>query len=319
LRIVSTWADMVTENFTPGTMEGWGLGYDALKKVNPKLIMFSASMLGRGGPLEKQPGFGAVLSSLAGLTNITGWPDRGPVNPYGAYTDFIVPRFAVASILAALDYRRRTGEGTHLDMSQLETSLHFSSPLLLDYAINGVEPTRQGNRDAGAAPHGVYPCQGEDRWIAIACFSDAEWHALRQVIAPSGDSWPDQERFSSLRGRKAAEDELDRFMADWTQGWEAKTLMETLQQAGVPAGMVNDTRDLFEDAQLQYRGHYQYLDHAEIGRYASEKSEFNLSRTPGKLDRPAPMMGEHNEYVLRELVGLTEPEYQSLKDDAVLE
>jgi crotonobetainyl-CoA:carnitine CoA-transferase CaiB-like acyl-CoA transferase len=319
LRIVSTWADMVTENFTPGTMEGWGLGYDALKKINPKLIMFSASMLGRGGPLEKQPGFGAVLSSLAGLTNITGWPDRGPVNPYGAYTDFIVPRFAVASILAALDYRRRTGEGTHLDMSQLETSLHFSSPLLLDYAINGVEPTRQGNRDAGAAPHGVYPCQGEDRWIAIACFSDAEWHALRQVIAPSGDSWPDQERFSSLRGRKAAEDELDRFMADWTQGWEAKTLMETLQQAGVPAGMVNDTRDLFEDAQLQYRGHYQYLDHAEIGRYASEKSEFNLSRTPGKLDRPAPMMGEHNEYVLRELVGLTEPEYQSLKDDAVLE
>ena len=319
LRIVSTWADMVTENFTPGTMEGWGLGYDALKKVNPKLIMFSASMLGRGGPLEKQPGFGAVLSSLAGLTNITGWPDRGPVNPYGAYTDFIVPRFAVASILAALDYLRRTGEGTHLDMSQLETSLHFSSPLLLDYAINGVEPTRKGNRDAGAAPHGVYPCQGEDRWIAIACFSDAEWHALRQVIAPSGDGWPVQDRFASLRGRKAAEDELDRLMANWTKSWEAKTLMEALQQAGVPAGMVNDTRDLFEDAQLQYRGHYQYLDHAEIGRYASEKSEFNLSRTPGKLDRPAPMMGEHNEYVLRELVGLTEQEYQSLKDDAVLE
>jgi benzylsuccinate CoA-transferase BbsF subunit len=319
LRIVSTWADMVTENFTPGTMEGWGLGYDELKKVNPKLIMFSASMLGRGGPLEKQPGFGAVLSSLAGLTNITGWPDRGPVNPYGAYTDFIVPRFAVASILAALDYLRRTGEGTHLDMSQLETSLHFSSPLLLDYAINGVEPTRKGNRDAGAAPHGVYPCQGEDRWIAIACFSDAEWHVLRQVIAPSGDGWPAQDRFASLRGRKAAEDELDRLMADWTKSWEAKTLMETLQQAGVPAGMVNDTRDLFEDAQLQYRGHYQYLDHAEIGRYASEKSEFNLSRTPGKLDRPAPMMGEHNEYVLRELVGLTEQEYQSLKDDAVLE
>jgi crotonobetainyl-CoA:carnitine CoA-transferase CaiB-like acyl-CoA transferase len=319
LRIVSAWADMVTENFTPGTMEGWGLSYDELKKVNPKLIMFSASMLGRGGPLEKQPGFGAVLSSLAGLTNITGWPDRGPVNPYGAYTDFIVPRFAVASILAALDYLRRTGEGTHLDMSQLETSLHFSSPLLLDYAINGVEPTRKGNRDSGAAPHGVYPCQGEDRWIAIACFSDAEWHALRQVISSAGDGWADQDAFSSLMGRKAAEDELDHLMADWTRGWEAKALMETLQHAGVPAGVVHDTRDLFEDAQLQYRGHFQYLDHAEIGRYASEKSEFNLSRTPGKLDRPAPMMGEHNEYVLRELVGLTEQEYQSLQDDAVLE
>jgi benzylsuccinate CoA-transferase BbsF subunit len=319
LRIVSTWADLVTENFTPGTMEGWGLGYKDLKHVNPQIMMFSASMLGRGGPMEKQPGFGAVLSSLAGLTNITGWPDRGPVNPYGAYTDFIVPRFAVASILAALDYRRRTGQGIHLDMSQLETSLHFSAPLLLDYAINGTEPSRKGNRDAGAAPHGVYPCQGEDRWIAIACFSDAEWHALRQVIASAGASWAEQDGFDSLLDRKAAEDQLDELMATWTRGWDAKALMQTLQRAGVPAGMVNDTRGLFEDDQLQHRGHFQYLDHAEIGRYASERSEFNLSDTPGKLHRPAPMMGEHTEYVLRELVGLTEQEYLSFKADNVLE
>lgn len=281
--------------------------------------MFSASMLGRGGPLEKQPGFGAVLSSLAGLTNITGWPDRGPVNPYGAYTDFIVPRFAVASILAALDYRRRTGQGTHLDMSQLEASLHFSSPLLLDYAINGVEPSCKGNRDPGAAPHGVYPCQGEDRWIAIACFSDDEWHALCQVMSSAGTNRASQNNFDTLLGRKAAEDQLDDLMAEWTRGWDGKALMETLQQAGVPAGVVNDTRDLFDDAQLQHRGHFQYLDHAEIGRYASEKSEFNLSATPGQLDRPAPMMGEHTEYVLRELVGLTEQEYQSFKADEVLE
>ena len=319
LRMVATWADVVTENFTPGTMEGWGLGYDDLKQVNPRLIMFSASMLGRGGPLAQQPGFGAVLSSLAGLTNITGWPDRGPVNPYGAYTDFIVPRFAVASILAAVDYLRRTGEGIHLDMSQLEAALHFSAPLLLDYAVNGVEPGRRGNRDPGAAPHGVYPCQGEDRWIAIACFSDDEWQALRQVIASGGDGWADQDAFASLLGRKAAEDDLDRFMAVWTRAWDAKALMQTLQRVGVPAGVVNDTRDLFDDAQLQHRGHFQYLDHAEIGRYASEKSEFTLSRTPGVLNRPAPLLGEHTEYVLREFVGLTAQEYQSLKEDAVLE
>ena len=319
LRIVSSWADLVTENFTPGTMERWGLGYADLKAVKPQIMMFSASMLGRGGPLEKQPGFGAVLSSLAGLTNITGWPDRGPVNPYGAYTDFIVPRFAVASILAALDYRRRTGQGVHLDMSQLEASLHFSAPLLLDYAINGVEPVRKGNRDAGAAPHGVYPCQGEERWIAIACFSDEEWAALRQVIASSGAAWADHQDFGSLLGRKAAEDRLDELMASWTRNWEAKALMQALQGAGVPAGVVHDTRDLFDDAQLQHRGHFQYLDHAEIGRYASERSEFNLSETPGKLDRPAPMMGEHTEYVLRDLVGLSEQEFLSFKSDAVLE
>ncbi len=319
LRMVATWADLVTENFTPGTMESWGLGYDDLKQVNPKIILFSASMLGRGGPLEKQPGFGAVLSSLAGLTNITGWPDRGPVNPYGAYTDFIVPRFAVASILAAVDYRRRTGEGMHLDMSQLEASLHFSAPLLLDYAINGIEPSRRGNRDPGAAPHGVYPCQGEERWIAIACFTDEAWDALRQVISPAGDGWAHQEHFSSVLGRKAEEDQLDSLMATWTRGWDAKALMSALQQAGVPAGVVHDTRDLFDDAQLQHRGHFQYLDHAEIGSYASERSEFTLSRTPGKLDRPAPLIGEHTEYVLRQCIGLTQEEFLSFKEDAVLE
>ena len=183
---MASWADLVTENFTPGTMESWGLGYQQLREVNPRVVMFSASMLGRGGPLERQPGFGPVLSSLAGLTHITGWPDRDPVNPYGAYTDFIIPRFAVASILAALEYTRRTGEGVHLDMSQLEASIHFSAPFLLDCAVNGREQGRIGNRDPAGAPHGAYPCKGEDRWVAIACSTDEEWHALRQVISSGG-------------------------------------------------------------------------------------------------------------------------------------
>ena len=129
---------------------------------------------------------GRCFLLCAGLTHITGWPDRDPVNPYGAYTDFIVPRFAVPSILAALDYRKRTGEGIHLDMSQLEASIHFSSPVLMDWAVNGREQARMGNRDPGAAPHGVYPCKGEDRWIAIACFTDEEWQALRPLIDPTG-------------------------------------------------------------------------------------------------------------------------------------
>ena len=135
LRLVR-WADLVTENFTPGTMERLGLGYDNLVEVNPEIIMFSTSMLGRGGPFASQPGFGAVMASLSGLTYITGWPDRSPVNPYGAYTDFVAPRFGVAAILAALDYRRRTGKGMHLDLAQLETSLQLSAPLLLDWAMN---------------------------------------------------------------------------------------------------------------------------------------------------------------------------------------
>ena len=318
LRLVC-WADMVAENFTPGTMEDWGLGYQELKAVNPAIIMFSTSMLGRGGPLERQPGFGPVLSSLAGLTHLTGWPDRDPVNPYGAYTDFIVPRFAVAAILAALDYRRRTGEGMHLDLSQLEVSIHFSAPFILDRTVNGREQGRMGNRDPVAAPHGVYPCKGEDRWIAIACSTDEEWTALRRVMVAAGRAWACEERFSSLPDRKHHEDELDRLIGEWTREWDSRELMETLQAAGVPAGMVNDSRDLFEDAQLRHREQFQRLEHPEIGQYPSDRSEFKLSRTPGALDRPAPLLGQHTEYVLREMIGLSEEEYGSLKEDGVLE
>ena len=318
LRLVS-WADLVAENFTPGTMEGWRLGYQELKAANPDIIMFSTSMLGRGGPLERQPGFGPVLSSLAGLTHLTGWPDRDPVNPYGAYTDFIVPRFAVAAILAALDYRRRTGEGMHLDMSQLEASIHFSAPFILDCTVNGREQGRMGNADPVAAPHGVYPCKGEDRWIAIACPTDEEWTALRRVMVDAGRAWAREERFSSLPDRKYHEAEMDRLIGEWTREWDSRELMETLQAAGVPAGMVNDSRDLFDDAQLRHREHFQRLEHPEIGQYPSDRSEFTLSRTPGALDRPAPLLGQHTEHVLREMIGLSEEEYGSLKDDGVLE
>jgi len=316
---LANWADLVTENFTPGTMERWGLGYPELKAVNPRIVMFSTSMLGRGGPYERQPGFGPVLSPLAGLTHITGWPDREPVNPYGAYTDFIGPRFAVASILAALDYQRRTGRGLHLDMSQLEASLHFSAPLLLDYSVNGREQGRRGNQDPTAAPHGVYPCQGEDRWIAISCYTDAEWQSLVRLMAPSEWDKARQEKFATLLARKSGEAELDLAVAEWTKNQDSRQLMRTLQDAGVPAGVVNDCRDLFEDPQLKHREHFQFLDHPEIGPYASDRSEFNLSKTPGSLDTPAPLIGEHTEYVLREVIGLSEDEYRSLKEDGVLE
>ena len=313
------WADLVTENFTPGTMESWELGFEQLKEVNPDIVLFSTSMMGRGGPMERQPGFGPVLSSLVGLTNLTGWPDRDPVNPYGAYTDFIVPRFAVAAILAGLDRSRRTGEGIHIDMSQLETTLHFSAPVLLDYAVNCREQTRMGNRDTGAAPHGVYPCAGDDRWLALSCFTDDQWEALQRTIAPDGNSWPYNPKFTTLLGRKSNEDDLDELLSNWTSSWEPGALMETLQSSGVPAGMVNDCRDLFDDAQLQHREHFQWLDHPEIGPYATDRSEMNFSLSPGSLDTPAPLLGEHTSHVLKDLIGLTDEEYESLENDGVLE
>ncbi len=318
---LATWADLLTENFTPGTLESWEMGFNDLKKLNPKLVMFSTSMLGRGGPMEKQPGFGAVLSSLAGLTYITGWPDRDPVNPYGAYTDFIGPKFAVASILAGLDYARRTGEGMHLDMSQLEASLHFTAPFMLDQAVNGHEQARMGNRDPDAAPHGVYPCQGEERWIAIACFTDQEWQTLAGVIGESGgesgQEWAKQDRFAGFQGRKENEDELDELLGQWTAGWDSRELMGFLQERGVAAGVINDCSDLFTDPQLTHQGHYVYLDHPELGVYATERSEVTLSLTPGRLNRPSPLLGQDTHEALTEVVGLTEEEYQALEAEGV--
>lgn len=315
----ASWADLVTESFTPGTMERWGLGYEDIKSVNPEIILFSTSMFGRGGPMERQPGFGPVLTSLAGLTHITGWPDRDPVNPHGAYTDFIVPKFAVAAIVSGLDYRRRTGRGMHLDMSQLEASIHFSAPFLLDCDVNNREQGRQGNRDPGAAPHGAYPCLGDDRWIAIACVSDQQWQAIQKQVAPDGSGWPYEQRFATFRGRKAEEDDLDMLMSQWTATWEPRNLMEALQKLGVPAGIVNDTSDLFQDPQLKHQRHFQYLEHPELGTYATDSSEFSLSLTPGRLERAAPLMGQHTEEVLTKFWGFSQEEFQSLKDEGALD
>ena len=316
-RRLVAWADVVTENFTPGTIERWGLGYDDLKKIRPDIILFSASMLGRGGPQESQPGFGGVLASLAGLVELTGWPDRSPVTPYGAYTDFFIPRFAIAAIGAALDYRRRTGRGQHLDMSQLETALQFIAPALLDYTVNGVERTRQGNRSPYAAPHAIYPCTGEDRWCAVAVGSDQQWKAMCRVMGEP--PWCLEERFATVLGRKENEKELDERIARWTADYGARELMRMLQEAGVPAGEVNRCEELFSDPQLTHRGHFVYMDHAELGRHSFDGVEFTMPASPARFERPAPLLGEHNEFVLRELLKMGDDEIAELVTEGVLE
>lgn len=311
------WADLVTENFTPGTMERLGLGYEELRKVKPDVVLFSTSMLGRGGPNSKLPGFGAVLSSLSGLTGITGWPDRDPTNPYGAYTDFITPRFAIATILAALDHRRRTGQGQHIDLSQLEAALQFIGPLLLDRANNGREAGRTGNRHEAAAPHGAFPCRGEDRWITITCMNDAHWRALCQVLGEP--AWTKEARFATLLGRKRDEDALEALLAEATRSWDAEELMRALQDAGVPAGVVHPNEGLLADPQLQHRGHFVYYDKAKVGRHVVQRSEFRLSRAEAARNWPMPLVGEHTRQVCREFLGMNDAEIEALIAEGVLE
>lgn len=311
------WADVVTENFTPGTIEKWGLGYEDIRQIKPDMIMISASMLGRGGPYSRQPGFGPVLSSLSGMTELTGWPDRGPSTPYGAYTDFVVPKFALPILLAALDYRRRTGKGQHIDISQLEAALHFMAPPIMDCANNGHERPRMGNRHTTVAPHGAYPCQGEDRWCTIACMTEAEWQSLCQVMG--NPAWTREERFATMLGRKAHEDQLDELIGDWTKRRDANTLMNILQRAGVPAGVAQTNKDVIEDPQLEHRGHFIYMDHPGVGRHPVQRSEFRLSQAEAEFHWPAPNIGQHTVQVCKEILGMSDEEITTLIDENVLE
>ena len=195
-------ADIVMENFTPGVMERWGLGYEALKEMKPDIIMLRQSGFGLFGPYAHLPAFGMVLAAVAGLPNFIGWPDRGPLPVgVGAYTDCISPRFASAAVIAALEYRNRTGKGQLLDLSQFETAIYFILPAILEYVTNGREPFLMGNACPYAVPHGVYPCKGKDRWCTIAVFNDEQWAQLCKVIGKP--EYIEDSRFNTLlRGRE---------------------------------------------------------------------------------------------------------------------
>ncbi|MFI5377399.1 MAG: CaiB/BaiF CoA transferase family protein, partial [Candidatus Rokuibacteriota bacterium] len=220
------WADVVVENFTPGVFERLGLGYETLRALNPRVILFSTSIQGAGGPHSGHPGFGVTLAGLTGFAHLTGWPDRGPVEVYGAYPDWLLPPVGATAILAALAQRERTGQGVHIEVSQYEVALNFLGPVLLDYTVNGRVWARRGNRDSAAAPHNVYPSAGEDHWCAIAVTEDAEWEALVRVAAI-----PELEaaRFATAEGRKRHEEEIDGLLAVWTAARRAEDVVGPLQ------------------------------------------------------------------------------------------
>lgn len=310
------WADVVTENFTPGTLERYGYSYEDIKNINPAIVMLSASMLGRGGPFDRQAGFGPMLGSLAGFVHHCGWPDRTPVPPYGAYTDFFLARFAATALIGAMDYRERTGRGQHLDLSQLEAAVQVLGPALLDYSANGREQERDGNISLTASPHGVYPCRKPDSWCAIAVETDEQWQAL--VSAMGNPGWALDQGFGSIAGRKANEGELDRLISEWTRNFDPVPLMETLQGVGVPAGAVNSCEDLFSDKQLAHRGHFIYMDHPDLGNHPFDGTEFISSATPAQYNSPSPQLGQHNEYVLREVLGMTDEEIGELAESGAL-
>ncbi len=309
-------ADIVAENFAGGAMERMGLGYEELKKVKPDIIMCSSCMQGQTGPHARHPGSGHKLTALAGFNHITGWPDREP-GYIEAYTDFIGPRFNIIAILAALDYRRRTGKGQYLDMSQYENAIHFIGGLVLDYEVNKRVLGRKGNRCDYAAPHNAYRCQGEDRWCTIAVFTHEEWQSFCRVIGEP--EWTHDLKFATLLNRKQNEAELDSYVEEWTVNRTAEEVMTKMQSAGVPAGVVETGEDLLDkDLQFKYRQTFVELEHPEGGKYRTQTGpHFKLSKVPFQLKR-APRLGEHNEYVFKGILGLSDEKYDRLVEEKVI-
>lgn len=311
------WADIVSENFAPGVMDRFGLDYASLRKVREDLIMVSGCLFGQTGPQRTYPGFGGQGSAIAGFNHMTGHPDAAAHGPYGTITDSLAPRYVALAIAAALHARRKTGRGQYIDVSQIETGVYSLSQMIVRASATGEIEARCGNRDAAVAPHSVYPCRGEDRWIAIAAHDDAQWSALLSVMGRT--DLASDSRFADLAARLKHEEELDREIAGWTREQGAHELMVTLQRAGVEAGVIQNHRDLLEDPQLEHRQHFVRLTHEQLGELAFERSGFRIRGAPdGGYRSAGPLLGEHNRSILEDLLGLSAGEVRDLIENGVV-
>jgi benzylsuccinate CoA-transferase BbsF subunit len=316
------WADVVIEGFTPGTLARWGLDYESLSARKPGIILISMTLQGQTGPSAMVPGYGLQVHGMSGMGTLIGWPDGPPTGVTLAYPDYVVPMFAAFTGIAALDHRDRTGEGQHIDVSQMEALINVTGTAIADYDVNGRTQLREGNRlMAGgrpcAVPHGVYPVQGEDRWIAIAAMNDDEWLALCEVL--NKREWLDDARFASNQDRCAHDVELDDLIAEATRNHDGQELMEALQKAGVPAGLALDQEGLLSDPQLKHRGHFVPVIHPAWGEQLGELFGAHLSEAPPVVERAAPTLAQHNEQVAREMLGYSHGEFDALLADGAFE
>jgi len=309
-------SDAVVENFTPRVMANWGLDYQNLKKIKPDIIMLSLSTMGSSGRWRDYAGFGPTVQAFSGITRLTSFPGKPPPGLGTAYADHIAGLLACLALLSALEYRRRTGEGQYIDVSQVEAMASLLGDAILDYQIGGREVEAVGNSSAEAAPHGVYRCKDDDRWCAIAVFTDDEWQEFKRALG--NPSWAGDQRFATFSCRLKNKAELDRMVEDWTKKNTAEEAMASLQKQGVAAGVVQSASDLAQDPQLSERGFFIELDHPELGKTVSDATPIRLSDTPARYSRAAPLLGQDNENVYGELLGLSEAELTGLKKQGVI-
>jgi benzylsuccinate CoA-transferase BbsF subunit len=307
-------SDVVAENMRPGVLTRLGLDYEALRAVKPDIIMLSSSAVGNSGPERTYVGYAPNFAALGGIAHITG-PAEGPPTPLSGAIDLRVGTTSAFAILAALYHHARTGQGQYIDLSSTEAVSAMIGDTFLEYAMNGRSPGRAGNRDRTMAPHNCYPCAGDDRWVTIAVATDDEWRALCAVIA---DPRLDDERFADGYGRWLNQDELDQIIGEWTAGHSPQEITETLQTAGVATMPAHDGRSLVRDPQLQERGLMEWVEHPLSGRRLLAGPPWLFSKTPAGIRQPAPLLGQHNHYVLHDLLGMPEEEIQRLVNEEVV-
>lgn len=315
---------VLCENYSPGQMDRWELGYETLREINPGLIYLQITGMGKSGTYDNYLSVGPTAQALSGLTHMSGLPEPMPPAGWGySYLDHSTGYYGAMHVLAALLQRRRTGRGCYIDLSQTEVGVMVSGTATLEAQLTGTPTARHGNRMQAAAwaPHGAYPCRGADEWITIAVQTDEQWEAVvAEIGAPT---WAREARFQTAEGRKAHEDELDRLLTEHTKNEDRYDLMQRLQRQGVPSGVVQTAKDRYtRDPQLQERGYFVPLPHTEIGTWPIEgfPAKFQNMRVDvgGLPGRGAPCIGEDNDYVYREILGLTPEEIATLREDWII-
>lgn len=309
-------SDIVIENFAAGVMEKMGLGYEVLRALKPDIIMASLSGYGATGPEKDYVSYGPPQVALSGMSSLTGYRGGPPLQAGFSYGDPNGGVHGAFAILCALLHRNRTGEGQYIDLSQREACAMLLPEGLMEFVMNGTQPRRMGNRDPFMAPHGVFRCQGEDRWVSLAVRNDEEWRRLCAAMGrPELAADP---RFATLAARKENEDALEDLVTAWTQERSADEVTRCLQEVGVAAYPALDGRDMLANPHVATRGFFVELEHPEVGKRRHLGIPWKMSRTPCEVRRPAPCLGQDTDYVLGEILGLRREEIAALREREVL-
>jgi benzylsuccinate CoA-transferase BbsF subunit len=305
-------SDVVSQNMRPGVLDRLGLGYEDLRKVKPDIIMLSSSAVGATGPEGSYAGYAPTFACMSGAVELTGYPDQPP-SPLSGAVDLRVGTTAAFAVLAALHHRQRSGEGQHIDLSSTEVMSTMIGEAFLEHSLCDRVPQRSGNRDAVMAPHNCYRCRGEEQWLTIAVGTEAEWSALRSVIA---DPEMEEDAFAGPLERWRNQDRLDAIIERWTRERDPREAMEILQRAGVAAMVVHSGISIGKDPHVRERGVFESVVHPRIGRKEVVRPPWRLEGVRGR--RAAPVIGEHTEYVLGEILGLSRDEIDRLEESGAL-